>query len=460
MNDFSIWDLLLAVGAGLVGYTLRRSPKPQPIPMLDLALIDQLSPEARLVVHDNGIILQSNPYAEDLFRYFSSEVVNTPLQRLLPAVGSIPALEALCRQHQMTLGTGIEESAIKKHGVSFPVELHVHHIPQSPLYLITVKNLESHRRGAETEGELQLLSSVLQSVETPIFVVNWLGEIVRHNRAFARFVSKEDTEIQTRRYWELLLPKEDWNGEDKRTSDLILNMATEQRECTWLIGGSSRLVHISFSGLLVEGCIPSYAVCFAQESLPPGEFQTASSRSCPVDENGVDINDVVRRNQPILRELFGRSCRLSANLDLSLSMVSADRASLERMLLSIALAARSSMAGQGRITVETASVELPQATDRGLDLPMGHYVTLAVLCQDQDHLNQRAADSFFETNLSSVSAIAAHYGGRVVARTLPLRGREFRVYLPSHEKKLDTVTNSLGVACLPHLTEGKYPNKG
>ncbi len=159
----------------------------------------------------------------------------------------------------------------------------------------------------------------------------------------------------------------------------------------------------------------------------------------------LDLNAVVRGTETMLRSSVGEDVELEVRLAPALPATRADPAQIEQVLTNLVLNARDAIPARGRITIETAAVELDGAYTRRhgeVMVPYGHYVRLAVC--DTGHgmspeVRARVFEPFFTTKpvgrgtglgLSTVYGIVKQSGGFVWAYSEPGQGSIFKVYLP------------------------------
>ena len=87
----------------------------------------------------------------------------------------------------------------------------------------------------------------------------------------------------------------------------------------------------------------------------------AFSRRQMLQPQVVDLNTLVQQLEKLLRRLIGEDVELVTALAPDLRPVTVDPASVEQMLVNLAVNARDAMPSGGRLTIETANVELDDA---------------------------------------------------------------------------------------------------
>jgi two-component system cell cycle sensor histidine kinase/response regulator CckA len=164
----------------------------------------------------------------------------------------------------------------------------------------------------------------------------------------------------------------------------------------------------------------------------------------------LDLNEVVRGSENMLRRSVGEDVELDIRLARDLASTRADPAQVEQVLMNLVLNARDAIPTAGRITIDTATVELDEAYARRhgeIVIPSGRYVRMAV--SDTGHgmtpeVQARVFEPFFTTKrvgqgtglgLSTVYGIVKQSGGFVWAYSEPGHGSTFKIYLPAAEAR-------------------------
>jgi two-component system cell cycle sensor histidine kinase/response regulator CckA len=150
-----------------------------------------------------------------------------------------------------------------------------------------------------------------------------------------------------------------------------------------------------------------------------------------VKPESLDVNEVVRDTESLLRRLVRENIRFTCELSAAPLPVEADRGQLEQVLVNLAVNAADAMPDGGTLVIRTSEhggrEVILEVEDSGIGIP--------------DELQPRIFEPFFTTKgadrgiglgLSVVHGIVTQHGGRVEVKSRVGAGSTFLVALPLH----------------------------
>lgn len=175
----------------------------------------------------------------------------------------------------------------------------------------------------------------------------------------------------------------------------------------------------------------------------------AFSRNQILELNAVKINDVVRNTIRMLSRMIGEDIILNLKTSSEWSIL-ADTSQIEQILMNLAVNARDAMPSGGRMTIETADVELDKEyalAHEGVE--PGPYVILSVSDTGAGmsrKVQERIFEPFFTTKdrgkgtglgLATVYGIVKQHNGYIWVDSEIGEGTTFKIYLPAIKGKVD-----------------------
>jgi PAS domain S-box-containing protein len=180
----------------------------------------------------------------------------------------------------------------------------------------------------------------------------------------------------------------------------------------------------------------------------------AFSRQQVLAPKVLNLNTIVLNMHNLLRRLLGEDVDLQTVLDPELGNAKADPSQVEQVIMNLAVNARDAMPMGGRLTIETANVELSENWGRDIiNAKPGPYVMIAMTDSGagmDEATKARVFEPFFTTKeqgkgtglgLSTAYGIVKQSDGYISVYSEVGIGSTFKVYLP----RLDTVRDA-GVA--------------
>jgi PAS domain S-box-containing protein len=381
----------------------------------------ETAPDAIVGVGANGRIEVVNAQTEHLFGYGRNELIGEPVEILVPdaarAVHPAHRSGYLADPTPRPMGAAMQLAGRRKDGTEFPAEI-------SLSALATEEGL--------------LVSAVVRDVTEQV-------DAVAERERFKAQAEHEHLESQ-------------------------LHQSHRLESLGQLAGGVAH----DFNNLL--GVIMNYASFVGEEVA--AAIDTDPSRDWPAVLRDVDqiqlaaeraaqltrqllafarrevvrpqvmiVNDVVRDLDRMLRRTIGEHVELDVTLSADLWPVLADKGQMEQVLVNLALNARDAMLRGGRLTIETANVDVDEAYVAGnVGAQAGHHVRLRVsdtgTGMDRD-VRRRAFEPFFTTKpkgegsglgLATVYGIITQAGGSAHIYSEPGLGTTFSALFPATDQ--------------------------
>jgi PAS domain S-box-containing protein len=171
----------------------------------------------------------------------------------------------------------------------------------------------------------------------------------------------------------------------------------------------------------------------------------AFSRRQVLQPRLVDLNEVVADVQKMLARLVGEDVEIEVRSEPGLGLVRADPGQLQQVIVNLAVNARDAMPEGGRLTLETANVDVDEAHAALHGVRPGPHVVLSVSDTGHgldDETREHLFEPFFTTKepgkgtglgLATVHGIVTQSGGHIEVLSRPGHGATFLIFLPRAE---------------------------
>ena len=363
------------------------------------AAVLDASLDAIVTTDHRGCVLEWNTAAERIFGYPLPEALGQPLAALIVP----PATRAAHADHEVLaglagdearLGQRVEVTAIRAGGFEFPAELTVTSLASDPpTFSVTIRDISERRAHEREREEMEARLRQMERMET----VGLLAGGVAHD-----FNNLLSVILSFSR-----MARDALDGAEEAREDLDEVIGAAER--------AARLTH---------------------------QLLTFSRRE-PVRPELLDMREVVREMEALLRRTIGEHVALEVDTGRPVSLVKADPSGMEQVVLNLAVNARDAMPSGGVLSLTVDEVTLDNAAAESNGLTWGGRFVRLVVADTGEGIDPEVAEHIFEPffttkpkelgtglGLATVYGAVAQAGGGVRVDSTPGEGSRFEVLLP------------------------------
>ncbi len=379
----------------------------------------ELAPDAIVGIGRDSLIVLVNAQVEVLFGYEREELLGQPVEMLVPE-----RFRKVHRSHRKgyfadprtrSMGAGLELFARRRDGSEFPAEISLSSIDadSGTLAIAAVRDVSERvvaareREQLEAEAERERLQNQMHQAQRLESLGQLAGGIAHDFNNllaviinYAAFVADDLNAT----------PITDKDRQEMRADVEQISLAAEK---------AAHLTH--------------QLLAFARREVVQPEV--------------VDVNDVVRAVEQLLRRTLGEHVELHSSLADDLCPVLVDPGQMEQILVNLAVNARDAMPDGGALRIDTANMDIDEDYIASRpELSPGMHVRLRVSDSGVGmpaETVQRAFDPFYTTKppgkgtglgLATVYGIVQQAGGHAQIYSEPGVGTTFTLLLPATEQ--------------------------
>lgn len=222
----------------------------------------------------------------------------------------------------------------------------------------------------------------------------------------------------------------------------------------------------------IMAVIMGYSDLMTQKLVPPAEFKNyletirsvaeraagltrqllIFSRKQTVQLVVLDINEVVKDLDKMLRRLIDENIAMTIHPSKDIGRIKADSGYIGQVLMNLVVNARDAMPNGGKLTITTENATVTNGTTAAGNPPPGDYVMLSVSDNGTgmtDVVKARLFEAFFTTKpkgkgtglgLATCQTIVQQSGGHISVHSELGRGTTFKVYFPRIDQPLVPAT--------------------